>query len=120
MKSEKNQYSHKKSRRKRPLKRAEEQVKQIFVKTLTGKTITPPLVPDKTTVKELKLILDTKVGVPPNQQRLIYGGKQLEDGRALSDYNIHKESTIHLTLRLRGSGKEAGKKKVGVVEGKKA
>lgn len=82
---------------------------QVFVKTLTGNTL-PFEVESCATVDSIKSQIQVEQGIPVDQQRLTFAGRQLEDSRALADYSIQKESVLDLTMRLCGGGKKRKKK----------
>ena len=81
---------------------------QLFVKTLTGKTVSVE-VEEGESIEDVKAKISEKEGIPPEQQRLIFGGQQLQDGKTLDDYDVGDDATLHLVLRLRGGSSVLGK-----------
>lgn len=85
---------------------------QLFVKTMTGKTVSIE-VEEGESIEDVKAKISEKEGIPPEQQRLIFGGQQLEDAKTLEDYGVGDDDTFHLVLRLRGGLKQLWKKITG-------
>jgi ubiquitin len=90
---------------------------QIFVKSINGKSRTLNVQPTDT-IARMKQIIQDKEGIAPEEQRLIFAGKNLDDTKTVADYNLQSESTVHLVLRVRGGGKKTGKKTSSVLNRK--